>query len=240
MASQFQNRLVGAIVLVAIGVIVLPDILDTQKKHQQDFAAIPLKPSLQEPENSPDLPPAMNQPLHPLPSGQPDLPATVDPMQGNNSAHTVNNGATDVAPPPVAPTTTASTSTAPAKPVNPPVVSKPQPVKPAKPVEVAKVPVKVVEKAPEKPKPEPAPSGKAYVVQLGALKNADKVNEIIAKLRSSGYKAYSQPSPAAAGQLNRIYVGPDTSKEKLVFALDDMQRITGLRGQVRSFDPVRP
>ena len=227
MASQFQNRLVGAIVLVAIGVIVLPDILDTQKKHQQDFAAIPLKPSLQEPENSPDLPPAMTQPLHPLPSGQPDLPATVDPMQGNGTPH----GATDVAPPPVAPTTTA-----PAAPVNPTVVSKPQPVKPVKPVEVAKAP----EKVPEKPKPEPAPSGKAYVVQLGALKNADKVNEIIAKLRSAGYKAYSQPSPAAAGQLNRIYVGPDTSKEKLVFALDDMQRITGLRGQVRGFDPVRP
>ncbi|MGL4270300.1 MAG: cell division protein DedD [Plesiomonas sp.] len=231
MASQFQNRLVGAIVLVALGVIVLPDILDTQKKHQQDFAAIPLKPALQEPENSPDLPPAMNQPLHPLPSSQPDLPATVDPMQGNNKL----DRTADVAPPPVAPTTTASSTS-----VNPPVVSKSPPAKPTKPVEVAKVPEKVVEKTPEKPKPEPAPSGKAYVVQLGALKNANKVNEIIAKLRLAGYKAYSQPSPAAAGQLNRIYVGPDTSKEKLVFALDDMQRITGLRGQVRSFDPVRP
>ncbi len=28
-----------------------------------------------------------------------------------------------------------------------------------------------------------APTGKAYVVQLGALKNADKVNEIVGKLR---------------------------------------------------------
>ncbi|MDY8754458.1 cell division protein DedD, partial [Escherichia coli] len=42
--------------------------------------------------------------------------------------------------------------------------------------------------APPKPKPKPvveekaAPTGKAYVVQLGALKNADKVNEIVGKL----------------------------------------------------------
>ena len=59
-------------------------------------------------------------------------------------------------------------------PVAPP---KPKPVEPPKP--------KV--EAPPAPKPEPkpvveekaAPTGKAYVVQLGALKNADKVNEIV-------------------------------------------------------------
>jgi DedD protein len=28
------------------------------------------------------------------------------------------------------------------------------------------------------------------VVQLGALKNADKVNEIVGKLRASGFKVY--------------------------------------------------
>ncbi len=45
MASKFQNRLVGTIVLVALGVIVLPGLLDGQKKHYQDeFAAIPLVP----------------------------------------------------------------------------------------------------------------------------------------------------------------------------------------------------
>ncbi|EDS5547632.1 cell division protein DedD, partial [Salmonella enterica subsp. enterica serovar Paratyphi A] len=45
MASKFQNRLVGTIVLVALGVIVLPGLLDGQKKHYRDeFAAIPLVP----------------------------------------------------------------------------------------------------------------------------------------------------------------------------------------------------
>lgn len=32
MASKFQSRLVGTIVLVAIGVIVLPDVLDGKKR----------------------------------------------------------------------------------------------------------------------------------------------------------------------------------------------------------------
>ena len=45
MASKFQNRLAGTIVLVALGVSILPGLLDGQKKHYQDeFAAIPLVP----------------------------------------------------------------------------------------------------------------------------------------------------------------------------------------------------
>ena len=47
MASKFQNRLVGTIILVAIGVIVLPDLLDGKKAHyQEEIASIPLKPEL--------------------------------------------------------------------------------------------------------------------------------------------------------------------------------------------------
>ncbi|NVD06162.1 SPOR domain-containing protein [Vibrio sp. JPW-9-11-11] len=47
MASKFQNRLVGTIILVAIGVIVLPDVLDGKKNHyQEEIASIPLKPEL--------------------------------------------------------------------------------------------------------------------------------------------------------------------------------------------------
>ncbi|GAB7259174.1 hypothetical protein DaDZ19_08390 [Dickeya ananatis] len=73
------------------------------------------------------------------------------------------------------------------------------------------------------------------MVQLGALKNADKVNEIVAKLRLSGYRAYTVPSAPIAGQITRIYVGPDASKQKLQSALGDLQQLSGLSGQVRSY-----
>ncbi|KEY91302.1 protein dedD [Candidatus Photodesmus blepharus] len=48
MANKFQNRLVGTIVLVAIGVIVLPDLLDGKKLHYEDeIMSIPIKPELE-------------------------------------------------------------------------------------------------------------------------------------------------------------------------------------------------
>ncbi|MEZ8533373.1 SPOR domain-containing protein [Vibrio cyclitrophicus] len=47
MASKLQSRLVGTIILVAIGVIVLPDVLDGKKLHyKEEFASIPIKPEL--------------------------------------------------------------------------------------------------------------------------------------------------------------------------------------------------
>ncbi len=63
MASKFQNRLVGTIVLVALGVIVLPGLLDGQKKHYQDeFAAIPLVPKPGD-RDEPNMMPAATQAL---------------------------------------------------------------------------------------------------------------------------------------------------------------------------------
>ncbi|ELR63750.1 DedD protein [Photobacterium marinum] len=47
MASKFQSRLVGTIILVAIGVIFLPDLFDGKKQHyQEQFASIPLQPQI--------------------------------------------------------------------------------------------------------------------------------------------------------------------------------------------------
>lgn len=48
MSNQFHNRLVGTIVVVALGVIFLPDILDGKKQRQEEtFAEIPLRPQVE-------------------------------------------------------------------------------------------------------------------------------------------------------------------------------------------------
>ncbi|QIZ77176.1 SPOR domain-containing protein [Ferrimonas lipolytica] len=48
MASAFHNRLVGTVVLVAVAVLVLPEILDGEKATlEQQFATIPLRPSVE-------------------------------------------------------------------------------------------------------------------------------------------------------------------------------------------------
>lgn len=244
MASKFQNRLVGTVILVALGVIVLPGLLDGKKKHYEDeFAAIPLVPKPGDAHEIDVIPPA-NQAL---PSVPPEgAGALVEQQQAaaEASAQQAANQTTQpqqpavVAPPPI--------ETKPVQPTKPkPVESKPVEVKP---VEVKPKPVPTppkVEPKPEvKPEPKPetkpaveekAPAGQAYVVQLGALKNAAKVNEIVASLRLSGHRAYTVPSTPVQGEITRIYVGPDASKLKLQASLAELNGISGLSGQVKAY-----
>lgn len=244
MASKFQNRLVGTVILVALGVIVLPGLLDGKKKHYEDeFAAIPLVPKPGDAHEIDVIPPA-NQAL---PSVPPEgAGALVEQQQAaaEASAQQAANQTTQpqqpavVAQPPI--------ETKPVQPTKPkPVESKPVEVKP---VEVKPKPVPTppkVEPKPEvKPEPKPetkpaveekAPAGQAYVVQLGALKNAAKVNEIVASLRLSGHRAYTVPSTPVQGEITRIYVGPDASKQKLQASLAELNGISGLSGQVKAY-----
>ncbi|ATO33904.1 DedD protein [Dickeya dianthicola RNS04.9] len=276
--------------LVALGVIVLPGLLDGKKKHyEDDFAAIPLVPKPGDTLEAESMPP-INQSL----PAQPPEGAEAAMQSKNESAEepgsaqsSARHGASQ--PPsshPAATATPAPVVTEPRPPVQQvaPPAMKAQPAKPeakkpetrpkpetkaaaesktaeskateskaveSKPAESKSVDNKPAEKPtdtrvaeaktenkqPEsKPTPqEQAPAGQAFVVQLGALKNADKVNEIVAKLRLSGYRAYTVPSAPVAGQITRIYVGPDASKQKLQSALGELQQLSGLSGQVRSY-----
>ncbi|MDX1269092.1 MAG: SPOR domain-containing protein [Oceanisphaera sp.] len=77
-----------------------------------------------------------------------------------------------------------------------------------------------------------APQQGNYVVQLGAFRNADNVNELVRKLRASGYRAQTTPAVPRQGELNRVWVGPD-SKARLEQQLSALERLTGLKGSVR-------
>ncbi|WP_025120695.1 MULTISPECIES: cell division protein DedD [unclassified Serratia (in: enterobacteria)] len=244
MASKFQNRLVGTVILVALGVIVLPGLLDGKKKHYEDeFAAIPLVPKPGDAHEIDVIPPA-NQALPAVPPEgagalveQQQAAAEASAQQAANQTAQPQQPVV-VAPPPI--------ETKPVQPAKPkPVETKPVEVKP---VEVKPKPVPPpprVEPKPEvKPEPKPetkpaveekAPVGQAYVVQLGALKNAAKVNEIVASLRLSGHRAYTVPSTPVQGEITRIFVGPDASKQKLQASLPELNGISGLSGQVKAY-----
>lgn len=228
MASKFQNRLVGTIVLVALGVIILPGLLDGQKKHYQDeFAAIPLVPKPGD-RDEPDMLPAATQAL----PSQPPEGAAEEVRAGDAAAPSldpsripVNNNSFDVVQEPV-------------------VAPKPQPKPQPKPVEKPQPQPQQQQVAVQTPPPKPqqqaeipALTGKAYVVQLGALKNADKVNEIVGKLRASGFKVYTSPSTPVQGKITRILVGPDTSKDKLKGQLGELKQLSGLSGVVMGYSP---
>ncbi|POP42438.1 cell division protein DedD [Superficieibacter electus] len=229
MASKFQNRLVGTIVLVALGVIVLPGLLDGQKKHYQDeFAAIPLVPKAGD-RDEPDMLPAATQAL----PAQPPEGAAEEVRAGDAAAPTLdpsrlaaNNGA-DIDQIPVQP-----------DPPKPKPADKPQP-KPQRDKTSEQLAAASETPSPATAKPvaedKPAPAGKAYVVQLGALKNADKVSEIVGKLRGAGYRVYTSPSTPVQGKITRILVGPDASKDKLKSSLGELNQLSGLNGVVMNY-----
>ncbi|MND10921.1 cell division protein DedD [compost metagenome] len=238
MASKFQNRLVGTIVLVALGVIILPGLLDGQKKHYQDeFAAIPLVPKPGD-RDEPDMLPAATQAL----PAQPPEGAAEEVRAGNAAAPSLdpsripvnNNSFDDVQEPVVAPKPQPKPQTQPKPQPQPQQQPQPKPVE--KPQQPQQQQTAAQTPAP-KPAEIPAPTGRAYVVQLGALKNADKVNEIVGKLRSSGFKVYTSPSTPVQGKITRILVGPDASKDKLKGQLGDLKQLSGLSGVVMGYTP---
>ncbi|KLU16756.1 MULTISPECIES: cell division protein DedD [Xenorhabdus] len=228
MASKFQNRLVGTIVLVALGVIVLPMIFDGDKKYNEDqFASIPLVPKPGDEEDIDAIPPLTQN----MPSTPPE--GAAEAMQSQEQEPDIDmlsrlSPSEPITAPPV--TQDPKTGGQPESSSQQKVATKPQ-VKPEP----------RIESQPEtKPKPKPteqAPQATAYVVQLGALKNAGKVDEIVARLRLSGHQVYTVPSSPAQGQLTRIYVGPNASRQALESILSELRELTGLQGQIKNYKP---
>ncbi|UNH29693.1 cell division protein DedD [Moellerella wisconsensis] len=232
MASKFQNRLVGAIVLVAAGVIILPALLDGDKKYNEDqFASIPIVPK---PGDEEDI-----EAIAPISQTGPAAISenTSEAMLSEALTEQVKEGSA-IAGQVSGQNIQVAVSSKPESKPEPKPQPKPEPKPQSKP-----------EPKPEpEPKPQPvqettakaevsAPQGHGYVVQLGALTNAAKVEEIIAKLRFSGYSAYTVPSSPVNGKLTRIFVGPDASKQKLQNSLAELKRISSLEGQVKPYKP---
>ncbi|HEJ9437074.1 TPA: cell division protein DedD [Proteus mirabilis] len=213
MASKFQNRLVGAVVLVAVGVIFLPTLFDGDKKYNEDqFASIPLVPK-----------PGDEQDIESIaPIEQTTTPST--PSEGASEAM-ISEAVTGVEQPQVSTPEVSEPQVAPSTPVvEPPKVVNP-PVEPL----TTPTPPAVPETT--------APKGEAWVVQLGALKNAAKVEEIIAKMHLSGYPVYTVPARPVSGKVTRIYIGPNVSKAELQAMLPRLKELTGLQGEVRAYKP---
>ncbi|OTA20424.1 cell division protein DedD [Xenorhabdus beddingii] len=231
MASKFQNRLVGTIVLVALGVIVLPMIFDGDKKYNENqFASIPLVPKPGDEEDIDSIPPlAQNMPSTP-PEGAAEAMQIQAQQQSDSelSGSLSSSGPAQITAPPVAIPKDPKIEVKPESPSQQKVETKPQ----------AQPEIRSGNQPEAKPKPAvQAPQATAYVVQLGALKNADKVGEIVAKLRLSGHQVYTVPSSPMQGQLTRIYVGPNASRQALESVLSELREITGLQGQIKNYKP---
>ncbi|EGQ8082878.1 cell division protein DedD [Vibrio parahaemolyticus] len=183
MASKFQSRLVGTIILVAVGVIVLPDVLDGKKLHyKEEFASIPIKPELDsDVENFEILEPVEDD------IALPESP--VEAVVQESEERQVN-------------------------------ASQPEQV------EIAVRPVE------EKNQYEDS----AWIIQLMALKNHENAEALVADLQKRGYQAHTKKE----NDFTRVIVGPDVSKSKLERQVQELQKITGSKGQLLKFKPLNP
>ncbi|MFM2478745.1 SPOR domain-containing protein [Celerinatantimonas sp. MCCC 1A17872] len=190
MTSQFKHRLIGTIVLVALLVIILPDIIDGHKEPvKEQFSTIPFAPQ-----------PAQEKPL------------MLDLSKPSNGA----------------------TQTAKAN-----VTAEPEAALPAK---TAASTTEQSDNSAASDKADETHSqgftGNGWIIQLATLKSADSTERLMEKLRNAGYQAHSYPQQPVDGKLNRIFVGPELSKDAMQAKIAKLKELTGLKGFVRHFDPL--
>lgn len=218
MASKFQNRLVGAVVLVAVGVIFLPTLLDGDKKYNEDqFAAIPLVPK---------------------PGDEQDI-ESIAPIEQTTTPSTPSEGASEAM---ISEAVTGIEAQQPSSTTNTPNIEQQIPVtvppvdtkKPTQPTEIntpkpAQPPV-------EETKPQP-PKGEAWVIQLGVLTNKANVDQIVAKLHISGYPVYTKTTKIKDKPATLIYIGPSADKAELQAIIPHLKELTELDGKLKAYNP---
>lgn|GEM_PF-23877 len=77
-------------------------------------------------------------------------------------------------------------------------------------------------------------SNNAWIIQVGVFSNAENAKMLAEKLHSAGYNASAQ----RAGQLTRVVVGPDVSRDKLQGMLSGINRIGGTSARVISYSAI--
>lgn len=204
MASPLQNRIVGTVIVLALAVIILPDLL-TGKNYQpeEDFQVSPLRPEVDMRMQLPEFPENFDELTERSDSAyegdvvedQP-LREVAEATLGEGSGSGSGSGAG----------TTSATSTTNATNAS----------------------------------PEPAIDGDAWAIQLGAFRNAERVAELVADLRSQGFAAYSRVVRNSRGEsLTLLLVGPDINRERLEAQIPRLQEATQLQGRIVEYEPTR-
>ncbi|WP_028773049.1 cell division protein DedD [Shewanella waksmanii] len=215
MSSQFQNRLVGIIVLVALGVIFLPDILDGKKQHQEEqFAEIPLRPVV-------DVEPLPQSEFETIELAQQQ--SQQSPAQASGELATDEAGQWQIVTDDEPQTAEASSAKPKAQTDN---------AKPA-----TQTAPKTAEPKPVQPKATVAKAS-AYTIQLGSFNNANNVKALVKQLRGKGFTAYTIPEKPVDGQLTKVFVGPDLSRVKLEKVQKQVEQVTKLKGRVIAYNPT--
>jgi DedD protein len=214
--KRARRRLIGATALVLAAVIGLPMIFDSEPRPISQDINIQIPPR--------DKAPAMNASPMPLPPTQATQPEAPPPEAQKPEAPKPT--AADAAPPaPEAKTESRQASSA--------------PIAPEKAATVA-VGEKRVDSLVDKPSAAPADAAKSadknkgrFIVQVAAVSNKAKVDELLQKLKRGGIEGYWQKITTKEGDRFRVRVGPFSSRdeaEKMSKRIDKL----GLHGTIQA------
>jgi len=215
-----KQRMVGALVLVALAVIFLPMLFTREDEMRQVRVEAPEAPAM------PNLPQVQVEPVQ-VPEPQPL------PEQNDQPVVVVDESTSPVTAPsqPIAPVTT---------------VAQPKPQTPVPTPPVAKVearPAPAPSVAPAAPAAKPAAPSKidvnglpvSWSIQLASLSNRAGAENLQKTLRSQGYNAYIR----SADGMNRVFVGPLIERAEAERLRDVINRQQSLKGIVVRFQPER-
>lgn len=92
-----------------------------------------------------------------------------------------------------------------------------------------------VAQAESAPVSEPETVTAGWVVQLGSFRHQKNVKELTDKLEAAGYRTFSRKIKTSAGELTKVFVGPDLQRDKLDKALPHLKELTSLQGKITKF-----
>lgn len=211
-----KQRIVGAVVLLALAVIFLPMLFTREDELRQVHVEAPPMPQ------APAMPSTELEDVQvPEPQVLPDEP--VPPLDANGGVAQVPTTPSAVPAPSQAPRQ--QPAPAPAQPVVAPPVAQPQPqAAPAQPA------VKVEEK-----RLDPNGLPVSWSIQLASLSNRASAENLQKSLRNQGYNAYIR----SADGMNRVFVGPVIERAEAERLRDSLSRQQKLNGFVVRFQPEK-
>jgi len=233
--TRARRRLIGAVVLLALGVLVFPMLFETQPRPLPADIPIELPQRDGQPARTAALPrnaPAVTA-LPPVSEpAAPAAPAAPEPAPAASVAAPADEGRADPARPEVTRPVAAASAVVPkvdaprvdASKVDAPKAEPPRPAasRPdaAKPADARKAEAERARALLEgravaaAPAAASTPGNGRYVVQVGAYTDAATLREVRAKVEKLGLKTYTQSIDTEAGKRTRVRVGPFATRQE--------------------------
>ncbi|MBL7090007.1 SPOR domain-containing protein [Acidovorax sp.] len=224
MRRRARHRLIGAAVLVLVGVIGFPLLFDTQPRP------IPVDIPIEIPDRNKVAPLVVPAPVAETTAAKPAAPSTPEPaptattQRPAPSRTAAANGLAEGEElvPSARPATSkpaAAPATVPAKPevkheAKPPLAPAPSPApepKPARADDSARARALLEGRTTEAPAATSAEEAR-FIVQVGAFADAEKAREARTKVERAGLKTYTQVVDTKDGKRTRVRVGPFTNR----------------------------